>query len=195
DVVEGEAGTDTLVFNGANINERMDISANGARARLTRDVGNITMDLNGVEHIQLNALGAADTITVDDLTGTDVKQVSLELSGPTGSGQGDGAADNVIVNGGAGDEPVTVATSGTGVVVNGLAAKVTLAGTEGALDSLTVNGLGGNDTINASGLKAGQINLTINGGSGDDKNNGNPGDDIVIGGPRTENGPRSAGAD
>src|SRR5262249_5117908 len=70
DTVEGEAGTDTLVFNGANINERMDISANGARARLTRDIGNITMDLNGVERIQLNALGGADSITVNDLTGT-----------------------------------------------------------------------------------------------------------------------------
>src|SRR5262245_35331521 len=195
DVVEGEAGTDTLVFNGANINERMDISANGARARLTRDVGNITMDLNGVEHIQLNALGAADTITVDDLTGTDVKQVSLDLSGTIGSGQGDGAADNVIVNGGAGDETVTVATSGTGVVVNGLAAKVTLAGTEGALDSLTVNGLGGNDTINASGLKAGQINLTINGGSGDDKITGSQGDDVVIGGQGSDTALLGAGND
>jgi len=28
---------------------------------LVRDVGNVTMDLNGVEHIQLNALGAPTT--------------------------------------------------------------------------------------------------------------------------------------
>ena len=32
DTVEGQAGTDTLVFNGANINENIDISANGPRA-------------------------------------------------------------------------------------------------------------------------------------------------------------------
>ena len=49
DVVEGEAGTDTLVFNGANISETMDISANGSRARLFRDIGNITMDLTRPE--------------------------------------------------------------------------------------------------------------------------------------------------
>jgi Ca2+-binding RTX toxin-like protein len=182
DIVEGQAGTDTLVFNGSNVAENMDISANGSRARLFRDVGAITMDLNGVENIQVNALGGADTITVNDLTGTDAKQVNIDLSGTAGSGQGDGAGDNVIVNSTAGNDTVTVASSGAGVVVNGLAAKVTLTGTEGALDSLTVNGLAGNDTINASGLKAGQVNLTINGGDGDDKITGSQGNDLVFGG-------------
>jgi Ca2+-binding RTX toxin-like protein len=195
DVVEGQAGTDTLVFNGANVSENIDISANGQRARLSRDVANITMDLDGVEHIQLNALGGADTITVNDLSGTDVTQVALDLSSPAGSGQGDGAADNVFVNGTAGDDTVTVASSGAGVVVNGLAAKVTLAGTEGTLDSLTVNGLGGNDTINASALKAGQVNLTINGGAGDDKIIGSQGDDLVIGGQGSDTALLGAGND
>ena len=92
DVVEGQAGTDTLVFNGANVNENIDISANGQRVRLSRDVGNVVMDLNGVEQIQLNALGGADTITVNDLTGTDAKQVAIDLSAVPGSGQGDGQA-------------------------------------------------------------------------------------------------------
>ena len=104
DIVEGQAGTDTLVFNGANVNENIDISANGGRVRLFRDVGNVIMDLNGVEHIQLNALGGADTITVNDLTGTDVTQVAIDLAGRPGSGQGDGQADTVIVNGTAGDD-------------------------------------------------------------------------------------------
>ena len=79
DIVEGQAGTDTLLFNGANINENIDISANGSRVRFTRDVASITMDLNGVENIQFNALGGADTITVNDLTGTNVNQVNLDL--------------------------------------------------------------------------------------------------------------------
>ena len=81
DTVEGQAGTDTLLFNGANVNENINISANGSRATLFRDVANITMDLNSVEQIQLNALGGADTITVNDLTGTDVKQVAIDLAG------------------------------------------------------------------------------------------------------------------
>jgi Ca2+-binding RTX toxin-like protein len=181
DIVEGQAGTDTLVFNGANINENMDISANGQRVRLFRDVANITMDLDGVEHIQVNALGGADTITVNDLTGTDVTRVALDLSAPTGSGQGDGQPDTVIVNGTAGDDQINIASSGASVVVNGLAAQVTIAGAEGGKDSLVINALAGNDTINASALNAGQINLTINGGAGNDTITGSRGNDLVIG--------------
>ena len=86
DVVEGQDGIDTLLFNGANIAENIDISANGGRVRFTRDIGNITMDLNGVEQIQFNALGGADNITVNDLTGTDVTQVALDLAATPGSG-------------------------------------------------------------------------------------------------------------
>ena len=43
-----------------------------AALRLFRDVGNVTMDLNGVEQVNFDALGGADTITVNDLTGTGV---------------------------------------------------------------------------------------------------------------------------
>ena len=35
-------------------------------------------------------------------------------------------------------------------------------------DTLVINGLGGNDTIDASAITAGQINLTLNGGDGND---------------------------
>ena len=57
DMVEGQGGFDTLMFNGANVGENIDISANGSRVRFTRDVGDVTMDLNGIERIQFNALG------------------------------------------------------------------------------------------------------------------------------------------
>jgi Ca2+-binding RTX toxin-like protein len=175
DIVEGGAGNDTLEFNGSNANENMDISANGQRVRLFRDVGNVTMDLNGVENIRLNAAGGADTITVNDLTGTDVKLVAIDLAA-------DGQADQVIVNGTAGDDVIKIAGNGGAVTVNGLAAKVTIANADGAMDKLTVNGLGGNDTIDASALKAGLINLLINGGDGDDTITGSAGDDTVVGG-------------
>ena len=182
DIVEGQDGTDTLLFNGANIAEKIDISANGTRTRLFRDVGNITMDLGGVEHIQLNMLGGADTVTVNDLSGTDTSQVNIDLSAPSGSGTGDAAADTVITNGTANNDQISVATSGTSIVVKGLAAQVTVSGAEPANDSLVVNGLAGNDTIDASKLHAGQVNLTLNGGDGDDRIIGSAGNDVVNGG-------------
>jgi Ca2+-binding RTX toxin-like protein len=181
DIVEGEDGTDTMLFNGANIAEKFDISANGRRIRMSRDIGNVTMDLDGIEHIQLNTLGGSDTVTVNDLSGTAVSQVSVDLSAQAGSGTGDGAADTVVTNGTANNDQISVATSGTSIVVKGLAAQVTVSGAESLNDSLVVNGGAGNDTIDASKLHAGQVNLTLNGGDGDDKIIGSAGNDVVNG--------------
>jgi Ca2+-binding RTX toxin-like protein len=180
DTVEGEGGFDTLTFNGANITEHIDISANGDRVRFTRDVAAITMDLHGVERVEFAALGGADTITVNDLTGTDVKQVALNLAATGGAG--DGQADTVIVNGTAGDDHISVVSNGASVVVNGLSAQVTIDGAEAGNDLLVIRGLGGNDTIDASGLGAGHINLQIEGGTGDDTVIGSGGNDIIVGG-------------
>ena len=80
DTVEGQDGTDTMLFNGANIAENIDVSANGGRVRFTRDVANITMDLDDVESIDFNALGGADNIVVNDLTGTDLTRIDLDLA-------------------------------------------------------------------------------------------------------------------
>ena len=72
DTVEGQNGTDTMVFNGATVAEQVDLSANGSRLRFFRTSGNITMDTDGVELVDFNALGGADVVTVNDLSGTDV---------------------------------------------------------------------------------------------------------------------------
>ena len=72
DIVEGQDGTDTMLFNGSAGNEIFEASANGGRLRFTRNIANIVMDLNDVEVVDLNALGGTDTITVNDLSGTDV---------------------------------------------------------------------------------------------------------------------------
>src|SRR5262249_17464758 len=115
DTIEGQAGNDKMLFNGANINERIDISANGGRVRFTRDVANIVMDLNDVEAIDFNARGGADIITVNDLSGTDVTQMNLNLESVPGSGIGDGQADTVVVNGTSGDDMITVGGAGNNV--------------------------------------------------------------------------------
>jgi S1-C subfamily serine protease len=48
DTVEGEAGFDRLVFDGANLNENIDISANGSRVRLFRDVAVLRFQPDGL---------------------------------------------------------------------------------------------------------------------------------------------------
>jgi Ca2+-binding RTX toxin-like protein len=190
--IEGQDGFDTMLFNGANVSENIDISANGQRVRFFSNVANVTIDLNGVEGINFNALGGADTITVGDLTGTEVTAVNLDLASPQGNGTGDGQADTVIVNGTNGDDAVTVAGDASGVAVKGLAAQVNITGAEAANDRLIVNTLSGDDELVAPGLAVGAIGLTEDCGDGDDvliggdANDvllGGNGDDVLIGGP------------
>jgi hypothetical protein len=161
DVVEGEHGIDTMRFNGANIAEQFDLSANGNRLRFFRDVGNITMDTNDVERVAVNALGGTDIVTVNDLTGTDVTKVNVDLAGNPGSG--DGAADRVIAKGTAGDDKITVAGSAAGIDVTGLATAISVAHSEAANDRLEINTAAGNDKVDSSALAPGQIQLFVNG--------------------------------
>jgi Ca2+-binding RTX toxin-like protein len=98
DTVDGQAGSDTLLFNGSGGDEIFELSANGDRARFTRNLGNIVMDLDGVEHINVNALVGTDVLTVNDMSGTDVTDMTVNLAGSIGGQSGDGAADQVIAN-------------------------------------------------------------------------------------------------
>ena len=121
DVVDGQSGTDTMVFNGANVPEKFDLSAYGNRLELVRDVAGITMDTSGLEQVDLNALGGADTITVNDISKTSLDSLNVDL------GANDGQADQVIAEGTDGRDKIAVAGSGGAVSVTGLGAAVNIA--------------------------------------------------------------------
>jgi Ca2+-binding RTX toxin-like protein len=192
DTVEGQAGHDTMQFNGANIAENIDLSANGERLRFVRNIGNIVMDINDVEQINFAALGGADMITINDLSGTDVTEVNLDLAGIPGGSSGDGQPDAIIINGTNGDDVVVITGNANGVSVFGLAAHVNITAAESSIDRLTVNTLASDDVVEASGLASNGIQLTADGGDGDDvliggEGNdtllGAAGDDVLLGGP------------
>ena len=183
-----------MVFNGSNVGENMDVSANGGRVRFTRNVANITMDLDDVESIVAKTLGGADNVVVGDLSGTDIVDVEADLA--ASGGGDDGQPDNVIANATNGDDvgerqrrrdrarrspasPPAISVSGA------------VAGS----DRITVNALAGDDVVDATALAAGAALLTADGGDGDDVllggagNDtllGGAGDDVLIGGPGTD---------
>lgn len=182
DVIEGGAGVDALVFNGANVSELLDLSPNGARVRLTRNVANVLLDVGGIENILANLNGGVDQITVNSLAGTAVSEVEIDLATPADSNTGDLLSDSVIVQGTTGNDVIGLTGGPAGVEVFGLSARVKVFGAEPSLDHLVVNALGGSDVIDATAVVAGAIGLAFNGGPGDDVLMGGPNGELLIGG-------------
>jgi Ca2+-binding RTX toxin-like protein len=184
DVVDGQAGLDALEFDGSDDSERIDLSASGGQLLVTRDLDNATLSVSGVERVNVTPVGGADTITVNDLSGTGVAEVNIDLVALFGGG--DGQVDNVIVNVTNGNDAIRVVqdifATDASTTVLGLSAVVHIVNVEAANDRLTVNALNGDDTVDASGLPADAILLTEDGGNGDDTLIGGNGDDTLIGG-------------
>ena len=196
DVVEGQDGADTMVFNGSNANENFDVSANGQRVRFFRNVGNITMDTDGVERIDLNALGGVDNLAVHDMTGTDLTRDRHRPGRNSRHWRRRRPLrhrDRRRLGGRRrrrGRRP--------GLRRRRSPAWPTayhVSGAEPALDRLTVSASDGSDVVDASGLAAGSMALVIDGGvgddvliggDGDDSITGGEGDDVLIGGPGTD---------
>jgi Ca2+-binding RTX toxin-like protein len=164
DTIEGEDGFfDTMLFNGANVAEQVELSANGNRLKLFRTQGNVTMDTAGVERVDFNALGGADLVTANDLSGTDVRSVNVDLAGTLGGATGDGQPDRVVVNATNNDDTIKVSGDATAVTAKGLDPLVAIFHPEAANDRLEINTLAGTDTVDSAGLAAGAIQLFVDG--------------------------------
>jgi Ca2+-binding RTX toxin-like protein len=180
DVVEGQDGSDTMIFNGSNAGENIDISANGSRVRLLRNIANITMDVNDLEAIRVNTLGGADTVVVNDVTGTGLRDIGADLAAVGGAD--DLSADNVIVNATGDDDVVTLDGQDGTANVLGLRAAIAVTGAAPSTDRVTVNALAGDDVIDAAGVSTNSALLTLSGGANDDVLIGGAGDDTILGG-------------
>ena len=139
DAVEFGSGFDALSFLGAAVPERVDVRAVGRDVRLTRDIGAIVMDLGGMERFSVFLQGGADAGTIGDL-----------------SGDGTRRPDRFAVTGGV-QNPQGTSTSAE---VRGIPASVLVTGVQKD-DALTLNGRGGEDTLDDSGLIPGGFALTF----------------------------------
>src|SRR5262249_38924875 len=138
----------------------------------------------------LAARGGADTVTVNDqsTTGLDTFNINLRGGGTNPDLSGDNQADVIIINGTNGDDFGQISSNGVGVsaLIHATVSQmpsVTISDAEGGLDVLKVNTLGGNDVLDASGLTSNHIQLTVNGGAGNDTLTGSAGDDTFVWNP------------
>jgi hypothetical protein len=150
-----------MEFIGSAGSEAFEASAVAGRLRFIRDLGNIVMDADGTERVDLRALGGQDSTIVNDLSGTDVTQVDIDLAPAISGTTGDGLADAITVNGTNGPDDVTVAANGGVVDMTGLVTAVSISHSEVANDSLTIKTSGGNDDVAIGGGVAALIQTLV----------------------------------
>jgi RTX calcium-binding nonapeptide repeat (4 copies) len=160
DTIEGQDGTDTMVFNGAPGTDTVTMSPNNGRLTFFRTQGNVTMNTDGVEIVDDNPVTGQDSVTVNDLSGTDVTQTNIDLAGAFGGNVADGVADTVTVNGTNGDDNISVTGNGSGADVTGLASAVSATHADPTLDTLKVDSGTGTDNVVQNGV-AGLIQLQV----------------------------------
>ena len=161
DIMKGGRGYDVVEVNGAvDDGDDFELRANGNRAEFERlNLINFTLDVDNVEKFEINGLGGDDTLTVEDLSNTDVQQVHFD--------------------GGMGDDLLDASLSNVAIMADGGAGEDLLSGSSVREIADTLNGGEGNDTV------IGNLgNDLMIGGEGDDRliwNNGD-GSDIMEGG-------------
>ncbi len=101
DIIDGDDGNDTHVFNGAAVNEVMTVEPNSGRVRLTRDLGNIVMDIGSFENITVNALDGDDTVTGTPGLAALVESLIIDGGAGTDTLNGGDGADSLIGGDGA----------------------------------------------------------------------------------------------
>jgi hypothetical protein len=145
DAIEGRAGTDTLDFFGANVDENMFLDANGQRAVLVRNVGNIRMDMDGVEALNVAMLEGFDNFSIgDNMANTAMNRANVDMSA-TGGGS-DGKTDSVNLVGTAHADHITVGAAGTRIAVEGVSVATSITGSQ-IPDQLQIAAEGPGDTI------------------------------------------------
>jgi hypothetical protein len=162
DIIDGQAGSDTLDIVGTDASaEQVTISAKGTG--FSAAIGATTLSVDGVENSNIEGRGGSDTFTINDLTGSGLRQISLKLGS-------DSVPDAVVVNGSASSDVFTIAPFGNtlrvqktgGVTIDILDASATSGG-----DAITLNTAAGADTIDVGGTLAGTL-TTVNGGDDGD---------------------------
>jgi hypothetical protein len=157
DAIEGQAGVDALVFKGANVDESFSLNAEGQRAVLTRNVGSIRMNMDGVETLDLTMLGGFDNLSVgDDMNRTAMKRANVDMTGAVG-----GTTDSVNLVGTTEVDHVTADVVGGRIVVEGLPVETAITGSV-IPDQLSIFAEGPGDTIDVDPAVDALITTLIN---------------------------------
>jgi hypothetical protein len=162
DLVDGGTGQNTMEVDGAFASESLSLSANAGHLIVDHDLRDrIDADnIQDVSWVGFGGLDGGDTIGVNDLSGTDVVRFTPDFTDPLDGTGPNNSSDSLTVRGTAGVDHITVSGSGANITVAGLTPTVTPVNLASE-DFLRIETLGGNDTVDSSGLQRGLVQLLV----------------------------------
>ncbi len=107
-----------------------------------------TLTLQTVERVQIATLGGADVIFVQNLAGTGIGEVAIDLAATVGGKTADTKSDAVAFSGTTGGDNIVLSMLGSKITVNGLATAASVDHV-GKTDIITIIGGDGPDLISA----------------------------------------------
>ncbi len=103
DLLDGNDGTDTLEMYGTDAAEVFAVAANGTRVSITRDIGNVLLDLATIERLTLSANGGNDSTSC---TGNLAALMYITIDGGQGDDTLNGSNGMDVIFGGAGNDTI-----------------------------------------------------------------------------------------
>ena len=194
DNFDGSADFDTLRVTGAALGESILLGSIGGQTKLIHGPDGATLTLQAVERVQLAALGGADLVFVQNLAGTGIAEVAIDLAATVGGKTADTKVDAVAFSGTTGGDTIVLSMLGSKISVSGLAVTASV-DRVGKADILTIIGGDGHDLISAGTIAAGKVALQLVGGDGLDAIVGSSGNDSVVGGTGNDTVDLGAGND
>jgi len=161
DTVDGGTGLDRMRVEGTFADENVSLSADAGHLLVVH--GGDLIDADNIENVSwvgFGGLDGGDGVAVNDLSGTDVVRFTPDFTDPLDGTGPNNSFDSLTVRGTAGVDHVTVSGSGANITVAGLTPTVTPVNLAPE-DALRIETLGGNDTVDSSGLQRGLVQLLV----------------------------------
>jgi Ca2+-binding RTX toxin-like protein len=204
DHVDGNAGTDTLIFNGSNRHasdpfetEEVNFDSDGSRTTITRHVTRQlplpsetnTMSVSGFELVKAPMAGGPNSVNFQQgMSHSDVSVVRVDLGPPIDPSQNRGLDSSAGFLGTEGADRIRISdqergSPAAGATVSGLGPTAIVTGAQ----TLSVAPGAGDDVVDASGLGVGTVGVLQETGTelandGNDTLIGHPGNDQLFGG-------------
>lgn len=153
-----------MEIDGSFASEGVDLSASAGHLIVNHDLRD-RIDSVGVENVSwvgfggLDEGGGGDSVSVHDLSGTGVVNFTPDFSAPSDP-TANNSADQLRVVGTAGVDHIAVSGLGGNINVSGLTPSITPVLLD-SKDTLRIDTLAGNDTVDSAGLQPGLVQLQV----------------------------------